>query len=102
MSRPIATTVLAIAVLACEGSPVTPPSSTDIPSTPVVAPANQAPQPDPYRSYQQRTGYPHDPAQYDQLPGYQRCGTACGREPTSGERQLRHLCERGLMDPARC
>ncbi|MFC7342104.1 hypothetical protein [Saccharopolyspora griseoalba] len=100
MSRPIATTVLAIALLASEGAPVAPPSSTDAPTTPAVHPAGQPP--DPYRSYQQRTGYPHEAERYEQLPGHQRCGTACGREPTSGEQQLRHLCDRDLISPSRC
>lgn len=50
-----------------------------------------------YEQYQQDTGYPYSEEQYDELPGYQQCGTACGKEPTSGETQLEYLCQQGIV-----
>ncbi|MCX5042457.1 hypothetical protein OG921_04625 [Aldersonia sp. NBC_00410] len=36
------------------------------------------------------------------MQGYERCGTACGDAPTSGEIQSRWACEQGTMDAATC
>lgn len=49
-----------------------------------------------FQDYKQDTGYPYSYEEYDQLPGYQQCGTACGKEPTSGEVQQQWLCEQGI------
>lgn len=103
MSRPIATTALAIALLACEGAPVAPPSSSAPPRTVVTTSSEgHLPESEQFRRYQEKTGYPYSQQQHTRLPGHLRCGTACGQPPTSGEQQLRHLCDRGLIDPARC
>lgn len=55
----------------------------------------ETPQDETYLRYQEEAGYPFSEEQYDELPGYLQCGTACGEEPTSGEVQRQHLCERG-------
>ncbi|MEV4643640.1 hypothetical protein [Saccharopolyspora sp. NPDC049357] len=49
-----------------------------------------------FQDYKQDTGYPYSYEEYDQLPGYQQCGTACGQEQTSGETQQQWLCEQGI------
>lgn len=106
MSRPIATTALAIALLACEGAPVTPPSSSTTPPRTVVTTSSEGStrltETEQYRQYREKTGYPYSQQQYARLPQHQRCGTACGQPPTSGEQQLRYLCDRGLIATARC
>ncbi|MFC7343699.1 hypothetical protein [Saccharopolyspora griseoalba] len=62
---------------------------------------SSVPQTDPdsplYQQYREQTGYPYSEQQYDQLPGYQQCGTACGKEPTSGEVQQQWGCEQGYI-----
>ncbi len=50
-----------------------------------------------YERYQQDTGYPYSESQYDSLYGYQQCGTACGKEPTSGEIQREWGCQQGYI-----
>ena len=98
MSRPIATTALAVALLACEGAPteMTPPPA------PTESRVERGTAGEEFQQFQQDSGYPHSFEEYDELPGYLQCGTACGREPTSGERQRAHLCERGSIDPSAC
>lgn len=49
-----------------------------------------------FQDYKQNTGYPYSYEEYDHLPGYQQCGTACGQEQTSGETQQQWLCEQGI------
>ena len=57
---------------------------------------SQDPAPNPqFEQYQDETGYPYSEQQYDELPGYLQCGTACGKEPTSGEVQREWLCRQG-------
>ncbi|RRO20683.1 hypothetical protein EIL87_02135 [Saccharopolyspora rhizosphaerae] len=51
-----------------------------------------------FQEYRQESGYPYSYEEHDRLPGYLQCGTACGQEPTSGEVQRQHLCERGILD----
>ena len=51
-----------------------------------------------FQDYKQNTGYPYSYEEYDQLPGYQQCGTACGQEKTSGETQRQRLCEQGITN----
>ena len=52
------------------------------------------------------SGYPYDPAQDRNgdgvVNGYERCGTACGEDPTSGETQMQYGCEEGWIDPETC
>ncbi|MFV9431592.1 MULTISPECIES: hypothetical protein [Rhodococcus] len=52
------------------------------------------------------SGYPYDPSQDRNgdgvVSGYERCGTACGEAPTSGETQMRNGCEEGWIDPQTC
>ncbi|GAA2345937.1 hypothetical protein GCM10009854_23510 [Saccharopolyspora halophila] len=50
-----------------------------------------------YQQYREDTGYPYPEEQYDELHGYQQCGTACGQDPTSGELQHQHGCEQGYI-----
>ncbi|WP_461156919.1 hypothetical protein [Saccharopolyspora tripterygii] len=50
-----------------------------------------------YEQFQDRTGYPYSEDEYEQLPGYLQCGTACGKEPTSGEMQQQYGCEQGYI-----
>ena len=52
---------------------------------------------DEYQQYQDDTGYPYSEEEYDSLYGYQQCGTACGKEPTSGEVQQEYLCQQGYV-----
>ena len=51
-------------------------------------------------------GYPYDPSQDRNgdgvVNGYERCGTACGEAPTSGEIQMQNGCEEGWIDPQTC
>ncbi|MGV9734856.1 hypothetical protein ACWDT5_12230 [Rhodococcus aetherivorans] len=51
-------------------------------------------------------GYPYDPSQDRNgdgvVNGYERCGTACGEAPTSGETQMQYGCEEGWIDPQTC
>ncbi|RRO19263.1 hypothetical protein EIL87_03895 [Saccharopolyspora rhizosphaerae] len=95
MGRPIATTALAIALLACEGAPTAPPA----PVQPSVVSESA---PEEFRQFQRDSGYPHSFQEYDDLPGSERCGTACGQQRTSGEEQRAHLCEQGMIAPADC
>ncbi|MDV7243710.1 MULTISPECIES: hypothetical protein [Rhodococcus] len=52
------------------------------------------------------SGYPYDPSQDRNgdgvVSGYERCGTACGEAPTSGEIQMQYGCEEGWIDPETC
>ncbi|MEE2034791.1 hypothetical protein [Rhodococcus chondri] len=52
------------------------------------------------------TGYPYDPSQDRNgdgvVNGYERCGTACGEAPTSGETQMQYGCEEGWIDRQTC
>lgn len=52
------------------------------------------------------SGYPYDPSQDRNgdgvISGYERCGTACGEAPTSGEIQMQYGCEEGWIDPETC
>ncbi|MHA6802912.1 hypothetical protein [Salinifilum ghardaiensis] len=64
--------------------------------------ADEVPAPEQYQRYREETGYPYDYEQYDQLPGYQQCGTACGQEPTSGEVQQQYGCEQGWIPAEQC
>ena len=52
------------------------------------------------------SGYPYDPSQDRNgdgvVNGYERCGTACGDAPTSGEIQMQNGCEAGWIDPDTC
>lgn len=52
------------------------------------------------------SGYPYDPSQDRDgngvVNGYERCGLACGEEPTSGEIQLQYLCEQGQATGPEC
>lgn len=98
MSRPIATTVLAVALLACEGAP----SGSAPPTAPAVSVVDREVESEEFRQFQQESGYPHSFAEYDDLPGYLQCGAACGQERTSGEEQRAHLCEQGKIDPSAC
>ncbi|MEB3367873.1 hypothetical protein [Saccharopolyspora mangrovi] len=98
MSRPIATTVLALALLACEGAP----NESAPPTAPAGSVVDRDSAPEEFRQFQRETGYPHSYAEYDELPGFQQCGSACGQKRTSGERQRAHLCEQGVIDPAEC
>lgn len=50
-----------------------------------------------YEQFQDRTSYPYNEDEYEQLPGYLQCGTACGKEPTSGEIQQQYGCEQGYI-----
>lgn len=50
-----------------------------------------------YQQYREDTGYPYPEEQYDELYGYQQCGTACGKDPTSGELQHQYGCEQGYI-----
>lgn len=50
-----------------------------------------------YQQYREDTGYPYPEEQYDELHGYQQCGTACGKDPTSGQLQHQHGCEQGYI-----
>lgn len=36
------------------------------------------------------------------ISGFERCGTACGEEPTSGEIQTQHGCEQGYITGPLC
>ncbi|QGK69354.1 hypothetical protein GIY23_07265 [Allosaccharopolyspora coralli] len=57
---------------------------------------NQTPG-DLYEQYRQETGYPYSEEDYDSLYGYQQCGTACGKEPTSGQQQHEWGCQQGYI-----
>ncbi len=52
------------------------------------------------------SGYPYDPGQDRNgdgvVSGHERCGTACGDAPTSGETQMRYLCEKGTVTGPEC
>ena len=50
-----------------------------------------------YERFRDHTGYPYSEDEYEQLPGYLQCGTACGEEPTSGEIQQQYGCEQGYI-----
>ncbi|MDV6246952.1 hypothetical protein R1X32_04795 (plasmid) [Rhodococcus opacus] len=63
-------------------------------------------QPAPAPSGSGESGYPYDPSQDRNgdgvVNGYERCGTACGDAPTSGEIQMQNGCEAGWIDPDTC
>ena len=71
-------------------------SSSDDPACLQSAPAPAA----------DESGYPYDPEQDRNgdgvVSGYERCGTACGEAPTSGEIQMRNGCEAGWIDEETC
>ena len=52
------------------------------------------------------TGYPYDPSEDRNgdgvVNGYERCGVACGDEPTSGDIQTQHGCEQGYITGPAC
>ncbi|MFC9355173.1 hypothetical protein ACFTZB_01120 [Rhodococcus sp. NPDC057014] len=52
------------------------------------------------------SGYPYDPSQDRNgdgvVNGYERCGLACGEDPTSGEIQLQYGCEQGYITGPQC
>ncbi len=64
--------------------------------------SNSGEVPQEYQQYQEETGYPYSYEEYEQLPGYQKCGTACGQAPTSGETQLQYGCEQGYIPEEQC
>jgi hypothetical protein len=53
-----------------------------------------------------QTGYPYDPSQDRNgdgvVNGYERCGLACGEEPTSGDIQTQYGCEQGYITGPAC
>lgn len=90
-----------------ETTEVTPPASpeTSAPesdeSSEPESPASEtteSPAPEEFQQYQEETGYPHSYEEYEELPGHEQCGTACGQEPTSGEVQGEYLCEQGQAE----
>ncbi|TWF91647.1 hypothetical protein [Saccharopolyspora dendranthemae] len=98
MGRPLATTALAVALLACEGAP----SELAPPPAPARTSVERGIAPEEFQRFQRDPGYPHSVAEYDDLPRFAQCGSLCGREPTTGEQQRAHLCERGLIEAAEC
>lgn len=92
MGRPLATTALAVALLACEGAP----SELAPPPAPARTSVEREVAPE---EFQRDSGCSNSVEEYDDQPGFAQCGSICGREPTTGE-QRAHLCERGLINTA--
>lgn len=92
MGRPLATTALAVALLACEGAP----SELAPPPPPARTSVERGIAPE---EFQRDPGSPNSFKEYDDLPGFAHCGSLRGREPASGEQHRAHLCERGPMKP---
>ncbi|WP_139274126.1 hypothetical protein [Saccharopolyspora flava] len=84
MSRPIATTVLAVALLACPGAP--------------GAPSTLSGRED-LRQFPHDSGNRHAPAEYADPAGFPQCAAALGPRALGSEEQRAHLCEQPVIEP---